>query len=405
MFETLSETIRRLSALQEVDEVLDAGLAALQALIGPADALLCVGFASNGNELVPVAVVPPRARLLPHLRMPCARHASPTLPPTGTPLVGPDGVADALSCFTPEGRARLCAALGEGPPSSALWFALPNEQAILGAVLMLRPAPGPAFEAGEVATAHALADLMALAVSRLNLRRSVEQLSHMKTEVISVLSHQMRTPLATVKGYATALLMQGAEYDDATRLEFLQAIDEEADKLEALIGDILESTAIEAGLVAIEHQPVLLPHLVNEVVAEMRALAPGHRFVVSFPERFPVLHADRSRIAQVLDNLLDNAVKYSPDGGLVIVRAEVKGDEAAVCVSDQGVGIAPEHLNRLFELFFRIKGNLRRPVSGTGLGLPIARAIVEAHGGRIWAESTLGQGSALHFTLPLQHPL
>jgi signal transduction histidine kinase len=112
------------------------------------------------------------------------------------------------------------------------------------------------------------------------------------------------------------------------------------------------------------------------------------------------LHADPGRIEQVLHNLLDNAVKYSPDGGLVVVCGHVNETEAIVSVADQGIGIGPEHLNRLFERFYRISGPSRRPVPGTGLGLPIARAIIEAHGGRIWAESALGRGATFYFALP-----
>ncbi|MCK4451681.1 MAG: PAS domain-containing sensor histidine kinase, partial [Anaerolineae bacterium] len=112
--------------------------------------------------------------------------------------------------------------------------------------------------------------------------------------------------------------------------------------------------------------------------------------------------ADPHRIEQVLRNLLDNAIKYSLQGGLVVVRGEVREDEVVISVADQGVGIAPEHLNRLFEKFFRIKSALGRHVVGSGLGLPIARTIVESQGGRIWAESQVGQGSTFYFTLPLR---
>ena len=126
-----------------------------------------------------------------------------------------------------------------------------------------------------------------------------------------------------------------------------------------------------------------------------------HRFLVSFPPEFPILDVDPHLVQQVLYNLIDNAVKYSPAGGLVVVRGEVWESEAVVSVSDQGRGIAPEHLNRLFERFFRVGSVSGRHIVGSGLGLPIARSVVEAHGGRIWAESKLNEGSVFFFTLPL----
>jgi signal transduction histidine kinase len=124
--------------------------------------------------------------------------------------------------------------------------------------------------------------------------------------------------------------------------------------------------------------------------------------VVDFPGDFPLVDADPLRVAQVLRNLLDNAVKYSPHGGLIVVRGEVLEKEIVVSVADQGVGLSPEHVNRLFEIGFRVKSGLIRHVAGSGLGLPICLTIVESHGGRIWAESKLGQGTTLYFSLPVE---
>jgi signal transduction histidine kinase len=145
----------------------------------------------------------------------------------------------------------------------------------------------------------------------------------------------------------------------------------------------------------------MLLQLSRAVIDEIARRTDKHRFVLDFPEDFPIVDADPDRIAQVLRNLLDNAVKYSPDGRLVVLRGESRGNEVVVSVADQGVGISPEHLNRLFEKFFRVDSGLRRHVVGSGLGLPICRTIVEAHGGQIWAESKVGQGSTFYFTLPL----
>jgi two-component system sensor histidine kinase VicK len=137
------------------------------------------------------------------------------------------------------------------------------------------------------------------------------------------------------------------------------------------------------------------------VVDELRRHTDRHRFLVSFPPRFPIVDADAGRIRRLLFNLLDNAVKYSAEGGLVVIRGQVQEGEVLVSVADQGPGIAPEYLNQLFERFFRVKFVSGHHIVGSGLGLPIARNIVEAHGGRIWAESKLGEGTTISFTLPI----
>jgi signal transduction histidine kinase len=240
----------------------------------------------------------------------------------------------------------------------------------------------------------------------LQLTRSLEEANRLKAELISTLAHEMRTPLTSIKGYSTALLMDEIAFSAETQREFLQIIDEECTILQDLIHDLLESSIIDAGLLQLEPQPVMLPRLVQDAVEDMARRTRQHDFVLDFEDNFPIVDADPRRIEQVLRNLLDNAVKYSPDGGLIVVRGEVDDDanEVIVSVSDQGVGIAPEHLNRLFEKFFRVESGLGRHVVGSGLGLPIARTIIESHGGRIWAESQVGEGTTLHFALPLEGP-
>jgi signal transduction histidine kinase len=167
-----------------------------------------------------------------------------------------------------------------------------------------------------------------------------------------------------------------------------------------LIHDLLESSIIDAGLLRLESEPVRLPRLVQRAIDDIARRTEKHRFLVDLGD-LPIIDADPRRIEQVLRNLLDNAVKYSPQGGMVVVRGEVQEAHIVISVADQGVGIAPEHLNRLFEKFFRVESGLGHHVVGSGLGLPIARTIVESHGGRIWAKSRLGQGSTFYVSLPL----
>lgn len=280
-----------------------------------------------------------------------------------------------------------------------------HDNRLVGAIVI---DAGPGGFAPSGATERKLeqvADLLATAVvTRQRIAAEHQSLlnaaAELKLDIVSMLSHEMRTPLASIKGYATALLLDDVEWDAESRAEFLTAIDEESDHLARLIADMLDSAAIEAGEISIVPEPVLLPRIVKRVVDNMRIRSDTHRFIVTFPDEFPVIEADTQRIEQVLTNLLDNAMKYSPNGGLIVVRGAVSEHEVVISVSDQGIGIAPEHLNKLFERFFRAKSSAGPHVSGTGLGLPISDAIVRAFGGRIWAESALGSGTTLSFTIP-----
>ncbi len=299
---------------------------------------------------------------------------------------------------------------GVGIPSSAISAPLIARGERIGTLLLENLRNGEKFLQSDLEFVQALADLVAMAVERERLQKEAEQTrvlqeaNRLKSELLSTLSHEMRTPLASIKGYATALLMEESNWDNDTHRQFLQVIDAECDNLRDLITDILESSTIEAGLLRIEKQPCLMARLAQRVVEQASLRTHQHRFVIGLPQDFPVVDADPRRIEQVLHNLVDNAVKYSPGGGLIVIRGEPLPGEVVISVADQGVGIAPEHLNRLFERFFRIKSGIGPNVVGTGLGLPIARTIVESHGGRIWAESTVGSGTTLFFTLPLEPP-
>jgi signal transduction histidine kinase len=127
-----------------------------------------------------------------------------------------------------------------------------------------------------------------------------------------------------------------------------------------------------------------------------------HKFIVDFPDHFPVIDADPRRIKQIIRNIIDNSIKYSPDGGIIVIRGEVRQNDVVISIADQGVGISPEDLIPLFDKFFRVKAPTGFYVPGTGLGLPVARELVEEHGGRIWAESKVGEGTTLFFSLPLK---
>ncbi len=231
--------------------------------------------------------------------------------------------------------------------------------------------------------------------------RKVDQL---KSELLSTVSHELRTPLASIKGYASSLLREDVEWDHDTSREFLQIIDEEADRLTGLIEDLLQMSEIEAGVLRVDKQPAKVAKLAQKVVKKVRPQARNHTISVSTSSDVPETMADPRRIEQVLHNLVVNAIKYSPEGTTVLVRVERRGPDVLVSVRDQGIGIPPEHQDHVFERFYRVDGTLARETRGSGLGLPICRGLVEAHGGKIWVESTANKGSSFYFTVPIVVP-
>ncbi len=244
----------------------------------------------------------------------------------------------------------------------------------LGALSLLNLRQPGSFTPADLTFLQHVADLITVAIETAQLREELDAVqalsdaNRLKAELVSTLAHEMRTPLTSIKGYSTALLMEEVTFSPETQREFLQIIDEECDVLQDLIHDLLESSIIEAGLLRLELQPVRLQLLAESVTSDMARRAPQHRFFVDFPPSFPIVDADPDRVTQILRNLLDNAVKYSPAGGLVVVRGEARQEEVVISVADQGVGIAPEHLNRLFEKFFRAKGMLGTARGGIGAG-------------------------------------
>jgi signal transduction histidine kinase len=314
-----------------------------------------------------------------------------------------------MSNMSPANRALMKQALDTSElPRSAIAAPIRVGEFRLG-VLVLESLRGPVdFHEHDLPIIQTIADLIALAIERERLEaeadaeRDAQHVDRLRSEIMATLSHELRTPLAAIKGYSTALLLDGITWPDDKRDEFLRLIDAESDNLQTMISDILDSSLIDVGQLVIEHQPVRFAILAREIADEIQLRTDNHHFVVDFHPDFPIIDADPRRITQVMRNVLDNAIKYSPDGGLIIIHGEVRPDDVVVSISDQGVGISPEDLIPLFEKYFRVKASTGYHVAGTGLGLPVARAIVEAHGGHIWAESEVGQGTTLYFSLPRQ---
>jgi len=221
-----------------------------------------------------------------------------------------------------------------------------------------------------------------------------------KSTFVSVISHELKTPVALIQGYAETLLRKDARWDPQTQEESLEVILEEADRLHNLIDNLLDASRLEAGKLPLEKEPVALDALAERVVERFRTQTDRHDIKTDFPSDYPVIEADPARLQQVLNNLLSNAIKYSPEGGLIEVTGRTAQDEVIVTVTDQGVGIPFEEQPHIFESFFRGSREYQQQTSGAGLGLYLAKAIVEAHGGQVWLESDPGEGAIFSFALP-----
>ncbi len=228
----------------------------------------------------------------------------------------------------------------------------------------------------------------------------LREVDRMKSDFVSMVSHELRTPLGLIKGYASTLLNPQLSLDQPTVQRFLLGIDGAADRLARLIENVLNVSRIESGLLKISPHQVDLTHLVSVAVSTARASAKGREILLEAPRRPVKAEGDRVQLELVMDNLLGNAIKYSPMGKSIRVELHRRTAEVEVRVVDQGIGIALQHLPRVFDKFYRVEGGHSRRTPGSGLGLYICRNIIEAHGGRIWAESTLGQGSTFAFVLP-----
>jgi PAS domain S-box-containing protein len=243
-----------------------------------------------------------------------------------------------------------------------------------------------------------LANIIANVVDITRFREAEE----LKSTFVSVVSHELKTPVALIKGYANTLAREDAHWDAETLREGLQVIGEESDRLNGLINNLLDASRIQAGGFKLERGDVVLTKLAASVVESFRTQTEKHRFVLDFPSDFPCVSGDEERLRQVLNNLVSNAIKYAPEGGEIRVGGWGDAGQVTLYVADQGIGIPLAEQGKLFQRFYRVDSSLRRSTQGAGLGLYLCRSIVEAHGGRIWLSSEPGKGTTVFFTLPVE---
>ena len=287
--------------------------------------------------------------------------------------------------------------------ANLLGFPLYIGSQISGALVFIRFG-GPEYSELHIQIASLQAFWAAALIERRDLQKaraeldSVQRQMRLQDDFVSTISHELRTPLGFIKGYSTSLLRQDTTWDEATQREFLNIIDEEADRLAHLIEDMLESARLQSNTLQFKFSPVRIDALLRDVTIRMNALHPELKITFdSLP--IPPIQGDGTRLAQVFDNLFSNAIKYAPNSEINITIRAI-GDKIRIAFADNGEGIPTEYLPFVFERFYRVPGE--RTVTGTGLGLYICRQIIKAHHGNIWVESILGEGTTFNIELLIE---
>ena len=295
-------------------------------------------------------------------------------------------------------------ALGTLAKESVLVVPLAADKEVLGTLCVLDK-PGGFTEADE----HFLtlfAGSAAIALSNAILHERTLELDRLKSEFVAVVSHEIRTPLTVIKGVLELLTDDRHWQVDDKQGELLRMATANSERLLHLINDILDFSKLQSASLPMSFAPGVLPQVVRSSAGNLSHLAGerGIQLVLEMPGDLPMVIMDEQRIGQVITNLLSNALKFSPRGSTVTVSAKTADQGVSVSVRDEGEGIAPKDMSRLFQKFSQLDTSTTRKAGGTGLGLVITKGIVEGHGGKIWVESEVGQGSVFWFTLPLSGP-
>lgn len=273
---------------------------------------------------------------------------------------------------------------------------------VKGALVFVRFG-GPAYEEEHVQVASFGASLLAFIFERMNWNETHSELYDLKRQMqlqedfVSTISHELRTPLGFIKGYSTSLLREDTSWDEETQKEFLTIIDEEADRLSMLIENVLESARLQSRTLPLRFQPLRLDAVLRDVITRIRI---RHKDLdVSMDLKSPPpIQGDGVRLAQVFENLFTNAIKYAPNAPILVLLEQI-GDKVIISFIDRGPGIPAESIPFIFDRFYRVRSE--KSVTGTGLGLYICKQIIEAHRGKIWAESTPGNGTTFFIELPI----
>jgi two-component system sensor histidine kinase KdpD len=247
-------------------------------------------------------------------------------------------------------------------------------------------------------------------IERARLRREslrielLQRTDALRSALLSSVSHDLRTPLSAIKAAASSLLQEDIQWNEEERQSFALSIERESDRLNRLVGNLLDMTRIEGGALKPEKEWYPIDEVIHDVLGHMQFLLQDREVCSNIPADLPPVELDYLQMGQVLTNLLENATRYTPPSSPIEVSAQVVDGEMEVSIADRGPGIPPADLERVFDKFYRVPGTThKKNVTGSGLGLSVCLGLVEAHGGRIWAENRAGGGAIFSFTLPLKH--
>ena len=295
------------------------------------------------------------------------------------------------------------------PGAKRLFLPMQTGRGTVGVIGIDRDEPGPLLTSEQHRLLDALADHAALAIERVNLAADLDrarlsaEADRLRTALLTSISHDLRTPLASILGSASSLASSGRALGEDVQADLLRTIQEEAERLNRFIGNLLDMTRLEAGSLKPQLTPVDASEVIGAALQRAGKILAHHRVMLDLDPDLPMLNVDVVLFEQILFNLLDNAAKYSPPGSLISVRAERDGNLVRLRIIDEGDGIPPADLERIFDKFYRVEAADRRR-AGTGLGLVICRGFVEAMGGTISAANRTDRSGAI-FTITLPVPV
>ncbi len=365
---------KSVTSLLSREQLLERILDAVFYIIGAEEATLMLVDEESGKlrrelhrQRVPGEVQPPAGRSVEELATDAARKRGVTA--TGAMLSAPLQVGD-----------RVIGVLGVGNRVSNRPFSGHDRQLLL-----------------------ALADYAAIAIENARLYDEVRQADRAKSEFVSFVAHELRTPMTSIRGYADMLIKEMCGPLTPQQAQFIRTVRNNVVRMQVLVSDLQDVSRIETGHLRLEMKPTDLAETLQDALQATQGQIEdrAQHLAVNLPDDLPPVHADPARLAQILINLLSNAYKYTPEGGHIRVRAWLQDGYVHCAVTDTGIGISPEDQARLFTKFFRSENPAAREMPGTGLGLCIVKNLVELHGGEIEVESQLGQGTTFAFTIPV----